>query len=268
LTGATAVRFNGVTAAFTVNSDVRITATVPAGANTGPISVTTPNGTTQSATPFAITTGPANDAFGSAVGLAGSAAIQAGRNLGATKEAGEPNHAGDAGGRSVWYRWTAPGNGAWVVDTAGSGFDTTLGVYTGNTVSNLTLVAGNDDARADRTSHVNFNAVAGAVYSIAVDGYNGDLVLKLLPTTAPQTIYQTGFEAAEGFSTAQPLAGQKGWLLDGSGGNGVVAGVFPDYGQQAYAGAIPPAVFGQNLTLWWPANYTPDTNSRPVVRFS
>jgi hypothetical protein len=132
-------------------------------------------------------------------------------------------------------------------------------------------VAGNDDARADRTSRANFNAVGGTVYSIAVDGYNGDngdLVLKLLPTTAPQTIYQTGFEVAEGFSTALTLAGQNGWLRDGSGGNGVVAGVFPGYGQQAYVGATPPTVFGQNLALWWPANYAPDTNSRPVVRFS
>ena len=39
-------------AVFTVNSAIRITATVPAGAGTGKISVTTPAGTGSSATSF------------------------------------------------------------------------------------------------------------------------------------------------------------------------------------------------------------------------
>src|SRR6266478_2324582 len=41
-TGATAVLFNGTSASFTVGSATTITATVPAGATSGPISVTTP----------------------------------------------------------------------------------------------------------------------------------------------------------------------------------------------------------------------------------
>jgi hypothetical protein len=54
-TGATMVRFNGVAAAFTVNSYSKITATVPAGASTGPIKVTTPVGTATSKTDFVMT---------------------------------------------------------------------------------------------------------------------------------------------------------------------------------------------------------------------
>jgi uncharacterized protein (TIGR03437 family) len=54
-TGATSVKFNGVAASFSVNSDGMITAVVPAGATSGPVSVTTPNGTTTSSGSFTVT---------------------------------------------------------------------------------------------------------------------------------------------------------------------------------------------------------------------
>jgi uncharacterized repeat protein (TIGR03803 family) len=54
LTQATAVKFNGVTASFTVNSDTQISATVPSGATTGAITVTTPGGMAKSATNFTV----------------------------------------------------------------------------------------------------------------------------------------------------------------------------------------------------------------------
>jgi uncharacterized repeat protein (TIGR03803 family) len=44
LTGTTSVTFNGVPATFTVVSDTYLTATVPSGATTGPIQITTPTG--------------------------------------------------------------------------------------------------------------------------------------------------------------------------------------------------------------------------------
>ncbi|WP_426062320.1 IPT/TIG domain-containing protein, partial [Hymenobacter sp. B1770] len=55
-TGATAVRFNGVTApGFVVNSATQITVNVPAGATSGNVTVTTPGGTSNGVA-FAVTT--------------------------------------------------------------------------------------------------------------------------------------------------------------------------------------------------------------------
>jgi len=53
-TGATGVRFNGVIASFVVNSSTKITATIPVGATTGPISITAPGGTVASSTSFTV----------------------------------------------------------------------------------------------------------------------------------------------------------------------------------------------------------------------
>ena len=53
-TGATRVTFNGKSASYTVVSPMQITARVPSGAKTGPLSVATPGGTTTSASSFAV----------------------------------------------------------------------------------------------------------------------------------------------------------------------------------------------------------------------
>jgi uncharacterized repeat protein (TIGR03803 family) len=55
LTGSTSVTFNGVPAAFTVESDTYIRATVPEGATSGVVSVATPSGTLNSNPQFVVT---------------------------------------------------------------------------------------------------------------------------------------------------------------------------------------------------------------------
>lgn len=270
LAGATSVRFNGVNAGFTNNSSTLITAVVPPGAATGPIQVTTPNGVASSAGSFVVTVAPPNDNFANARVVVSNAVV-VGANVGATKEAGEPSHAANIGGSSVWYRWVAPSTGSWKLDTIGSGFDTTLAVYTGGAVGSLSLVFSDDDSGGDLTSEVIFNAVAGTTYQIAVDGYNGDsggIVLRVTSVTVPTSIYYTQFEPGfpEFYNVFGFLAGQNGWSAIGTGANGFVFDYVYGLGYGAYLGFSP---FNATDTyLWVPINYTPNTNTRPVVTFS
>jgi len=120
------------------------------------------------------TVAPPNDAFASATVLTGNSGTLKDSNTTATKETGEPAHAGGTGGASIWYRWTAPASGTVVFTTAGSTIDTLLGVYTGTAVGALTQIAANDDenfAANILTSRVQFSAVGGTTYRIAVDGF-------------------------------------------------------------------------------------------------
>ncbi|MFO1500371.1 MAG: hypothetical protein U1G07_18630 [Verrucomicrobiota bacterium] len=115
---------------------------------------------------------PVNDTFARRLEIGSAFATVTGTNVDATVEEGEPLHAGQPGGRSVWWSWTPVRSGEASITTAGSEFDTLLAVYTGNDVAQLTLVAANDDdpAAGDTTSRVDFFATAGTRYAIAVDG--------------------------------------------------------------------------------------------------
>jgi hypothetical protein len=118
---------------------------------------------------------PGNDDFADGYAISGASGTTNGYTIGASKEPGEPSHAGDVGGRSIWYSWTAPASGPVDFNTAGSSFDTTLGIYTGSSVTNLTILAGNNnDAGGLVSSRVDFPATAGTTYRIAVDGFAAD----------------------------------------------------------------------------------------------
>jgi len=105
-----------------------------------------------------------------------------GNNANATKQTGETNHAGNAGGASVWYAWKAPSTSPTTFDTALSAFDTLLAVYTGNSVKWLDPGGGNNDISTNNSrSRLTFTPTTGTVYYIAVDGRqraNGNLTLR------------------------------------------------------------------------------------------
>lgn len=117
--------------------------------------------------------GAVNDNFAAAVMLSGQAGTVYADTVDAGKENNEPDHAGNNGGKSVWWNWTAPLTGPLNLSTAGSDFNTLLAVYTGGTLGALSLVGENDDNPPSTTSSLSFTAQAGTVYRIAVDGFSG-----------------------------------------------------------------------------------------------
>ncbi len=143
---------------------------------------------------------PLNDDFANRAVLSGNNVVVRSSNVGATFEASEPAHAGVAASTSLWWTWTAPATGSVVTDTAGSGFDTVVGIYTGSAVNALQAVASNDNASGTvTTSRIVFNAVAGTTYQIAVAGKNG--------ASGLLTFHLGTIPANDNFANAQVVSG-------------------------------------------------------------
>ncbi len=120
---------------------------------------------------------PANDNFAAAEVITGRSALIKASNAQTTTEPGEPAIQGRTGGRSLWYRWTAPTSGRYQFALGSDGFDPLLAIYTGSALNALTLVASSDDADSEvggtstaTDAVVTLNAAAGTTYSIQVDG--------------------------------------------------------------------------------------------------
>ena len=100
-------------------------------------------------------------------------------NVGATREAGEPQHAGDPGGGSVWFEFSGRDGRRVVVDTCGTrlgGLDTVLAAYSEGEDGALLPVASSDDelgcGPGGTGSRLSFIAPAGRLL-LAVDGKAG-----------------------------------------------------------------------------------------------
>ena len=116
---------------------------------------------------------PANDTTDAAQVLSGTSG-----SVRSSSHRADPDQAvseDNGGGRSVWFRWTAPADGTATFDTAGSGFDTLLGVFVDddpNVNGPLALRTYDDDAGPGvLTSRVQLWVRAGATYLIGVDGF-------------------------------------------------------------------------------------------------
>ncbi|MBI4661925.1 MAG: hypothetical protein HY735_24145 [Verrucomicrobia bacterium] len=165
---------------------------VPDRAGKTSITVQISDGTFTNATWFELTVLPGNDDWANAMKLTGLDVTVSSSNREATKEPGEPEHAGNRGGKSVWWTWTAPVNCSVRLSTEGSAFDTTLSVYTGDSLGALRQVAGNNDSSAGNWSLVEFQALSGITYRIAVDGFDGRSGDFALSLHTPPTISGLG----------------------------------------------------------------------------
>lgn len=118
---------------------------------------------------------PPNDHFVNAELLEGLEGRVEGSNREATKQAGEPLHAGNLGGASLWYSYIPIEDGVLDLRTRGSNFDTLLALYVGEKVAELELIAANDDMTSEtKFSRITQAVRSGVKYTIAVDGFSNE----------------------------------------------------------------------------------------------
>ena len=134
---------------------------------------------------------PANNNFAAAFVTSGNIVITNGTTIGASKEAGEPNHAGNQGGNSVWYNWTPSKSGEVAAFLSDTSFFPLLAVYTGNAVNALTQVGSSQGG-----GFIQFRVTAGTTYRIAVDAFrfgnnNGTFALNLYVLAAVNVVSPT-----------------------------------------------------------------------------
>lgn len=147
---------------------------VPPGSYSVTVKAIDREGISVTSVPVIILVTPPNDDLARAIPLSGTSATANGSNVNATQEPREPQHAQKAGGKSVWWTWTAPQTGFVTLSTFGSGFDTLLGLYTGNSMGSLVEVASDDDSGGASTSELIAPVTANLTYQIAVDGFAGN----------------------------------------------------------------------------------------------
>jgi hypothetical protein len=155
-------------------------------------------------------THPSNDDWSQAGTLSTLNVAVIGSNLYATREANEPTPGGGGAGKSIWWSWTASASGVFTATTAGSSFDTLLGVYTGANVTGLATIGVNDDIGPNTFSQVTFNATNGVTYYFLVDAATGSAggqaklrLLAGLPPTVAITAPPDGYLMLVA-SSAQP----------------------------------------------------------------
>lgn len=145
-----------------------------------------------------------NDAFANRFILSGFPVTAYGTNDGATREFGEPLHAGQDGSGSVWWRWMAEQDGPVVVVTRSTDTRLTLGIYTGDSLESLTPI-GSAAIPVANDRAVRFNAVAGTEYNIAVDSLtsaNGSFFSLLVIPPPSNDLFTNATRLTGSFATA------------------------------------------------------------------
>jgi hypothetical protein len=161
---------------------------------------------------------PPNDDLANALEIFGRNGQTVGSNAHASKEPGEPAHAGEPGGRSIWFKWRAPKSGRAMFHTMGSENEanTVLAVYTGSRPDSLTKIASDaNSGLLNRSSRLTFQATAGIVYRIALDTVGGrETTLGTCRETASCGMHLAWNSGPgppnDGFADAKPVSGDGG----------------------------------------------------------
>ena len=137
----------------------------------------------------------------------------------ATRETGEPEHAGNEGGGSVWWVFTAPYDGQLNVRTVNTTVDTVMGAYVGTRVNRLRLVTSNDDdpALVELEDNPGYSRITqalkkGMTLMVAADGF-GDLrgELAVISDFEAKPVHELRVTSGAGGSVPSP------WLPFGAG---------------------------------------------------
>lgn len=167
---------------------------------------------------------PPNDDFADRTHLTGTPINISDNIRYATTEPGDPTNRN----RSLWYSWTAPESGAYVITTrALPGFFTSfLGIYEGSDLSGLTTAGTDTSSGYSYSAQVLVNTIGGTAYSIGVGlitGIGGEFSLSIVPQPAPDTPATIGeiTTTPDGFIEFEFLSDRSStWALEKSDGLG------------------------------------------------
>ena len=167
--------------------------------------------------------------------------------LGAGAEAFEKSYVSGKARKTIWFSWVAPGSGYLTLDTMGSGYNTTLAVCTGTSLTNLKLIAANNDATSGVTySKVRFLVAAGVPYYFVVDSFDGTLPSGLLVLNGSGALFG-GIPANDNFASPSNA------LIPAS-NSGSLLGATAEINEPSLAG------IAATRSVWF--SYTPAGNGR------
>ena len=119
---------------------------------------------------------PLNDRFADAIPLIGAPVSAIGSTVDATHEPGEPVVPGNTAGQSVWWTWTAPGDGLLTLTVAEEDYSTAVAVFGGEELGALQLVGSNQSIWSNWISQevrmrgqLSVTVAVGQQYHIAAD---------------------------------------------------------------------------------------------------
>jgi len=112
---------------------------------------------------------PLNDNFAGAQDVSGESVLVKTTNANASRETGELQILGNTGGRSLWYRWTAPSTTRYQISAFSADVDTLAAVYTEGSLGSLPLVTANDNFGSQPSALCTIEATAGTTYYITID---------------------------------------------------------------------------------------------------